>query len=110
MTVQAGRCSTIVRDEIQIAEALRRKGMFMIATNELNTDNQSDLQLLKLYKAQGTSVERGFRFLKDPMFYAESLYLKKPQRRWGLWSGYGLFIDYHLFEIVLLHLLEGNIC
>jgi transposase len=23
-------------------------------------------------------VERGFRFLKDPLFYAESLYLKSP--------------------------------
>jgi transposase len=26
------------------------------------------------------TVERGFRFLKDPMFYAESLYLKSPKR------------------------------
>ena len=26
------------------------------------------------------SVERGFRFLKDPLFLANSLYLEKPQR------------------------------
>lgn len=71
---------TLIRDEGQIKDAHRRKGMFMIATNELNTNNLSDLQLLEVYKAQGFSVERGFRFLKDPMFYAESLYLKKPQR------------------------------
>jgi transposase len=25
-------------------------------------------------------VERGFRFLKDPQFFASSLYLKKPER------------------------------
>src|SRR4030042_1440657 len=37
-------------------------------------------QLLEVYKAQNVSVERGFRFLKDPMFYAESLYLKLPKR------------------------------
>ena len=36
--------------------------------------------LLEAYKDQGVSVERGFRFLKDPLFYAESLYLKSPQR------------------------------
>jgi len=70
----------LVRDETRISEAFRRKGMFMIATNELNTDNLSDLQLLEVYKAQGVSVERGFRFLKDPLFYSESLYLKKPER------------------------------
>jgi len=40
----------------------------------------SDLELLAVYKDQGVSVERGFRFLKDPMFYAESLYLKKSER------------------------------
>ena len=26
------------------------------------------------------SVEPGYRFLKDPMFYAENLYLKSPKR------------------------------
>src|SRR5690606_3605257 len=40
----------------------------------------SDQQMLSIYKAQGVSVERGFRFLKDPMFFAESLYLKSPKR------------------------------
>lgn len=29
---------------------------------------------------QGSSVERGFRFLKDPLFFADSLFLKKPER------------------------------
>ena len=36
--------------------------------------------MLEVYKDQGVSVERGFRFLKDPMFYAESLYLKSLKR------------------------------
>ena len=71
---------SLITEELQVAEVLSRKGMFMIATNELNHEKLSDLQLLEVYKAQGVSVERGFRFLKDPLFYAESLYLKKPER------------------------------
>lgn len=67
-------------DEKQIDEAKRRKGMFVIATNELDTESLTDRQLLEVYKDQGVTVERGFRFLKDPMFYAESLYLKSPKR------------------------------
>ncbi len=38
------------------------------------------LEMLAIYKAQSTGVERGFRFLKDPMFFADSLFLKKPAR------------------------------
>lgn len=36
------------------------------------------------YTAQGVSVERGFRFLKDPLFFAHSLFLKKPERTMAL--------------------------
>jgi transposase len=31
------------------------------------------------YKEQG-GVERGFRFLKDPLFLASSVFVKKPER------------------------------
>ncbi len=34
--------------------------------------------VLENYKAQSVSVERGFRFLKDPLFFARSLFLKSP--------------------------------
>jgi transposase len=67
-------------DEQAIGKTEGRKGMFVIATNELDDTALSDEQLLRSYKDQGVSVERGFRFLKDPWFYAESLYLKKPER------------------------------
>jgi len=36
--------------------------------------------ILTAYKGQASSVERGFRFLKDPMFFASSLFLEKPER------------------------------
>lgn len=39
----------------------------------------SDLALVATYKEQG-GVERGFRFLKDPLFLASSVFVKKPQR------------------------------
>ena len=52
----------------------------MVATNDLDTKALGDDQLLEAYKDQGVSVERGFRFLTDPLFYAESLYLKSPKR------------------------------
>jgi len=39
-----------------------------------------DEKLLGSYKAQGTTVEHGFRFLKDPLFFADSLFLKSPAR------------------------------
>ena len=67
-------------DAQAVAEEQGRKGFFIIATNELDAGRITSRQLLEVYKAQNVSVERGFRFLKDPMFYAESLYLKSPKR------------------------------
>ena len=45
--------------------------------------------MLSAYKAQNVSVERGFRFLKDPLFFASSLFLEKPQRIMALANGDG---------------------
>jgi transposase len=39
----------------------------------------SDADILAQYKGQA-HVERGFRFLKDPMFLANTLFLKKVER------------------------------
>ena len=39
----------------------------------------SDQELVTTYKDQG-GVERGFRFLKDPLFLASSVFVKKPER------------------------------
>jgi len=54
--------------------------MFLVATNELDDSVLSDKQHLEAYKDPAMTVERGFRFLKNPLFYAESLYLKSPKR------------------------------
>jgi transposase len=67
-------------DEDAIETAKKSKGVFILATNILNGTELRSEQIVEVYKGQGVSVERGFRFLKDPMFYAESLYLNSPKR------------------------------
>jgi transposase len=56
-----------------------KEATFIIGTNELDETRLSDLAVLQTYKDQ-QKVERGFRFLKDPMFQANTLFLKSPQR------------------------------
>ena len=60
------------------AEALR-KACFIVGTNELESEALADQELVTTYKEQG-GVERGFRFLKDPLFLASSVFVKKPER------------------------------
>lgn len=71
---------SLEEDETVIAGKMASKGVFIIATNVMDPQELTAEQLLDVYKSQGTSVERGFRFLKDPLFFAESLYLKSPKR------------------------------
>ncbi len=56
-----------------------RAGRFILATNVLDTEALTDQQMLTEYKAQ-QATERGFRFLKDPLFFASSVFLKTPRR------------------------------
>lgn len=62
-----------------IAEAKAVLGRFIIGTN-MPKERLSTQEALDNYKAQGSSVERGFRFLKDPLFFANGMYLQKPSR------------------------------
>lgn len=57
----------------------RRKGRYVIATNELDEEKLSHLEILTNYKSQAV-VEKGFRFLKDPWFVASNFFVKKPER------------------------------
>lgn len=64
------------KNETKIELERAKKGRFIVATNDTKLDNN---EALKEYKGQ-QSVERGFRFLKDPLFFASSVFLKKPER------------------------------
>ncbi len=70
---------TLHIDQQALERVADQQARFLIATNELSTEKLSDEALLAVYKGQG-SVERGFRFLKDPLFLASSVFVKKPSR------------------------------
>jgi transposase len=63
----------------QYTRKLQQKSCFILATNQLDSQALPDDELLSAYKDQ-QKVERGFRFLKDPLFMASTLYLKSPKR------------------------------
>ena len=56
---------------------------FILATNERDEAQLPPQEVLASYQGQ-VHAERGFRFLKDPRFFASSLYLKKPERLMAL--------------------------
>lgn len=69
----------IERREESIELEIDKRSIFIVATNELSNSNLTDQEIFNNYKGQ-KHVERGFRFLKDPLFFASSLFLKKPER------------------------------
>ena len=81
---------SVVEDRLMIETACKHKGKFILATNQVDTQALSTQTIVSVYKEQGVSVERGFRFLKDPMFFADSLFLKRPQRLMALLMVMGL--------------------
>jgi len=66
-------------DSSRLEATSKRAGRFILATNVLDSQILSPDQMLAQYKAQ-QNTERGFRFLKDPFFFASALFLKNPQR------------------------------
>jgi transposase len=66
-------------DQHEVTVLARKKAAFIVATNILDTQRLSHEQVISTYKEQG-GVERGFRFLKDPLFLASSIFVKKPER------------------------------
>ncbi len=66
-------------DQQEVWALARKKAAFIVATNILDVQRLSHEQVILTYKEQG-GVERGFRFLKDPLFLASSVFVKKPER------------------------------
>jgi transposase len=69
----------LMADTAKVDTYRRRAGRFILATNVLDPLQLSAETLLTEYKNQ-QSTERGFRFLKDPLFFASSVFLKTPRR------------------------------
>lgn len=71
--------STVTALEVQISAQRLRCGRFILATNVLDATKLTADDALFEYKGQ-QGTERGFRFLKDPLFFASSVFLKSCQR------------------------------
>lgn len=74
--------ATLAPDPVKITHHQQRKACFVLGTSIPDTA-LSDEEVIAGYKGQ-SAVERGFRFLKDPVFFVSSLFVKKPCRIQGL--------------------------
>ena len=70
--------SLVENTEIILTEK-KRAGRFILATNILEYQQLSNEEIFKAYREQ-QAPERGFAFLKDPLFFADSVFLKTAQR------------------------------
>jgi len=82
--VETGETSYVLQGRLvpsgaRLAQLVKKKSYFIVATNELDENRLSGRELLEGYKGQ-SKVERGFRFLKDPQFVASSLFLESERR------------------------------
>ena len=74
---------TLIENQAAIAEHIKQGSCYVIGTT-VPEEELSDQRVVEAYKGQNSSVERGFRFLKDPLFFTSSLFVKKPERIMGL--------------------------
>ncbi len=71
--------STLTVDQSEVEAQIKKHASFIVATNVIDEQKLPHEQVYLTYKEQG-GVERGFRFLKDPLFLASSVFVKKPER------------------------------
>src|SRR5216683_3761147 len=72
-----------VRPDVErLQQAKQYHACFVLGSN-IEADQLSDAEVIAGYKGQA-QAEGGFRFLKDPLFFVSSLFVKKPSRIQGL--------------------------
>lgn len=71
--------ATLGVDRERVERESERRACYIVGTSVLDGGRLSEEELIRTYKGQG-GVERGFRFLKDPLFLASSVFVKKPER------------------------------
>ena len=72
-----------VRPDVErIQQAKQYHACFVLGSN-IEAEQLSDAEVIAGYKGQA-QAEGGFRFLKDPLFFVSSLFVKKPSRIQGL--------------------------
>ena len=68
-----------MENPITVAALQKQARRFILATNSVDSEKWADSDILREYKGQ-QSTERGFRFLKDPLFFASCVFLKNSKR------------------------------
>jgi len=68
--------ASLTYNEQAVAQKLEKMGRFVLVTNDMTLDEET---ILTYYKEQ-SQVEKGFRFLKDPVFAVDNVFLKSPKR------------------------------
>jgi len=71
--------ANLVQNEAVIKPHQNQSGRFILATNSLDEKTWTNELILQEYKAQ-QPTERGFRFIKDPLFFASGIFLKSTKR------------------------------
>jgi transposase len=71
--------ATVIPIDSEILAQRQRCGRFILATNILDCLQFTAADALREYKSQQVT-ERGFRFLKDPLFFTSSVFLKSAKR------------------------------
>lgn len=69
-------------DDETLEQAKQAQACYVLGTN-ICASELSDTEVITAYKKQ-SQVEGSFRFLKDPLFFVSSLFVKKPSRIEGL--------------------------
>lgn len=72
-----------VRPDTERLETAKQQGACFVLGTNIGADALSDTEVIAGYKGQ-SQAEGGFRFLKDPLFFVSSLFVKKPCRIQGL--------------------------
>lgn len=81
--------ATLVPHPEAMEERQRIAGRFILATNELECEALDAVEVLAEYKKQQSS-ERGFRFLKDPLFFTKECLPQVPPAHHGIGNGDGI--------------------
>src|SRR5206468_814239 len=79
----AGQIHAQVRVAQERMTTRKHHGACSVIGSNIAASHLSDVEVMQAYKSQA-QAEGGFRFLKDPLFFVSSLFVKKPCRIQGL--------------------------
>ena len=72
--------ASLQQDTAVVEQQKRRAGCFILATPVLEDKPELSADEILRHDKDQQYPERGFRFCKDPMFFADSVFLKNPRR------------------------------